>query len=99
MSNGTPFGTPFVDVTKILEQFKLPGVDLHAVLEARRKDVEALTQANRIAYENMQALAKREAEILQQTMTEWQAAMAGMAGKSPAEKGTEGNGASAQGGG
>ena len=92
MSNGNPFGTPFVDVTKILEQFKIPGVDLHAVLEARRKDVEALTQANQIAFENMQALAKREAEILQQTMAEWQGAMGGMAGKSPAEmasKGTE----------
>ena len=92
MSNGTPFGTPFVDVTKILEQFKLPGIDISAILEARRKDVEALTQANQIAYDSMQALARREAEILQQTMTEWQGAMAGMAGKSPAEmaaKGTE----------
>ena len=91
MSNG-PFGTPFVDVTKILEQFKLPGIDLQSIVEALRKDVEALTQANQIAYESMQALARREAEILQQTMGEWQGAMAGMAGKSPAEmaaKGTE----------
>ena len=85
MSNGNPFGMPFVDITKILEQFKLPGIDIQAVLDARRKDVEALTQANQIAYDNMQALAKREAEILQQTMTEWQAAMAGMARKSPTE--------------
>jgi phasin family protein len=85
-------GMPFVDVTKILEQFKLPGIDLQAVVEARRKDMEALAQANQIAYENIQALARREAEILQQTMSEWQGAMAGMAGKSPAEvaaKGTE----------
>jgi len=92
MSNGTPFGTPFVDITKILEQFKLPGVDINAIMEARRKDVEALTQANQIAYASMQALAQREAEILQQTMAEWQGAMAGMAGKSPTEmaaKGTE----------
>jgi phasin family protein len=92
MSNGNPFGMPFVDITKILEQFKLPGIDIQAVLDARRKDVEALTQANQIAYESMQALARREAEILQQTMGEWQGAMAGMAGKSPQEmaaKGTE----------
>jgi phasin family protein len=89
MSNGMP---PFVDITKILEQFKLPGVDVNAIMEARRKDVEALTQANQIAYQSMQALAQREAEILQQTMAEWQGAMAGMAGKSPTEmaaKGTE----------
>jgi len=89
MSNGMP---PFVDITKILEQFKLPGMDISALMEARRRDVEALTQANQIAYQSMQALAQREAEILQQTMAEWQGAMAGMAGKSPTEmaaKGTE----------
>ena len=89
MSNGMP---PLVDITKILEQFKLPGIDLQAIMEARRKDMEALTQANQVAYENMQALARREAEILQQTMAEWQGAMAGMAGRSPQEiaaKGTE----------
>ena len=28
MSNGNPFGMPFVDITKILEQFKLPGIDI-----------------------------------------------------------------------
>jgi phasin family protein len=85
-------GMPFVDVTRILEQFKIPGIDMQAILEARRKDLEALAQANQIAYDNMQALARREAEILTQTMAEWQGAMAGMAGKSPAEvaaKGTE----------
>jgi phasin family protein len=85
-------GTPFVDVTKLLEQFKLPGIDIDAIVQARRKDVEALTQANQIVYEAMQALARREAEILQQTMAEWQGAMAGMAGNNPAEmaaKGTE----------
>jgi phasin family protein len=89
MSNGIP---PFVDITKILEQFRLPGVDINAIVEARRKDVEALTQANQVAYESMQALARREAEILQQTMAEWQGAMAGMAGKTPQEmaaRGTE----------
>jgi len=89
MSNGIP---PFVDITKILEQFRLPGVDINAIVEARRKDVEALTHANQVAYESMQALARREAEILQQTMAEWQGAMAGMAGKTPQEmaaRGTE----------
>jgi len=88
----TNTGMPFVDVTKLLEQFKLPGIDMNAIMQARRKDMEALAQANQIAYETMQALARREAEILQQTMSEWQGAMAGMAGTNPAEmaaKGTE----------
>jgi len=88
----TNTGMPFVDVTKLLEQFKLPGIDMNAIMQARRKDVEALAQANQIAYETIQALARREAEILQQSMSEWQGAMTGMTGKNPAEmaaRGTE----------
>jgi len=89
MSNS---GMHFPDITKMLEQLKIPGIDMNAIVEARRKDIEALTQANQMAYESIQALARREAEILQQTMSEWQGAMAGLAGKNPAEmaaKGTE----------
>ena len=55
---------PFMDISKLMEQFKIPGVDLGAVVEARRKDIEALTQANQQAYQGMQALAQRQAEIL-----------------------------------
>ena len=69
---------PFVDVTKLMEQFKLPGIDIPAIVEARRKDIEALTEANRIAFEGMQALAQKQAEILQKSMQEAQSAMQGM---------------------
>ncbi len=65
----------FVDITKLMEQYKLPGVDFGAMVERQRKDIEALTEANRIAAEGMQALAKKEAEILQKTMQEVMAAM------------------------
>lgn len=73
--------SPFADITQMLQQFKVPGVDLSSLIDARRKDIEALAEANRQAYEGMQAIAKRQAEILQQTMTEWQAAAQNMAGK------------------
>lgn len=59
---------PFGDVTKMIEQFKLPGVDLSAIVEARRKDIEALVQANKAAYESMQALAHKQTEMLTQAM-------------------------------
>lgn len=65
----------FVDLTKMMEQYKLPGVDFGALVERQRKDIEALTEANRIAAEGMQALAKLEAEIMQKTMQEVMAAM------------------------
>lgn len=73
--------SPFADITQMLQQFKVPGVDLSSLIDARRKDIEALAEANRQAYEGMQAIAKRQTEILQQTMSEWQAAAKNMAGK------------------
>jgi phasin family protein len=65
---------PFADFTKMMEQFRLPGVDMSAVIEARRKDIEALTEANRLAYEGIQALVKKQQEIFAQTMQQLQAA-------------------------
>ncbi len=38
------------EFNKMLEQFKLPGFDVPAVMEARRKDVEALVTANQTAH-------------------------------------------------
>jgi len=76
---------PFVDIAKIMGQFKLPGIDMSAILEARRKDIEALTQANTIAFEGVQSLAQKQAEILRESMEEAQLAMHRMAaGTAPA---------------
>ena len=65
---------PFMDVSQLLEQLKVPGVDVNAIMEARRKDIEALVSANRQAYEGMQLLGQRQAEMLREAMTEWQVA-------------------------
>jgi phasin family protein len=54
----------FGDVTKMIEQFKLPGVDMSALAEARRKDIEALVEANKTAYDSLQALARKYTEML-----------------------------------
>ena len=72
---------PFGDIAQMLQQFKVPGVDLGALMDARRKDIEALAEANRQAFEGMQAIARRQAEILQQTMGEWQESAQKLAGK------------------
>ena len=65
----------FGDLTKMVEQFKLPGVDTAEIVAARRKDIDALVQANRATYEGMQALANRQAEMLKQAMQDIQAAV------------------------
>ena len=66
MAQNTP--NPFADLAKMFEQFKIPGVDMTAIVDARRKDVEALTQVNQAAYESMQAMARKQADMLAQAM-------------------------------
>lgn len=68
------------DLTKLFEQFKVPGVDLEALADWQRKDFEALAEANRQAYEGMQALFERRNEILQDSLAKWQASMQGVVG-------------------
>ncbi len=65
------------DPTKMVEefstamkQFRLPGLNIESVVESQKKNLEALTSANRVAFEGLQAVAKRQAEILQETMNE-----------------------------
>jgi phasin family protein len=61
------------EIAKTVEQFGLPGLDAGALLEGRRKDIEALAEANRIALSGMQELARKQGEILQATLQELQA--------------------------
>jgi len=58
------------EFNKMVSQYKLPGVDTDALVASQRRNVEALTSANRAAFEGVQAIAKRQAEILQETMNE-----------------------------
>ena len=62
--------TPVFDFTKLMSQFRLPGVDFAALVDRERKNIEALAKANRIAFEGWQRLVRRQAEILQETMKE-----------------------------
>jgi phasin family protein len=75
---------PFGEFTKMLEQFKLPGFDVPAIMEARRKDVEALVTANQAALQGMQSLAQKQAEMLRSTLGELQS----LAGQFSASGGT-----------
>lgn len=68
---------PFGDVMKMFEQFKMPGIDMAAIVEARRKDVEALVEANKAAYESMQAMGRKQTEMMMQALQAMQAAGTG----------------------
>ena len=67
-STGNTSTNPFGDITKMMEGFKLPGVDMGAIMEARRKDMEALVEANKAAYESIKAMGAKQAEMFKAAM-------------------------------
>jgi phasin family protein len=68
------------DLVKLLEGFRLPGVDTDALVEWQRKDLDALAEANRQAYAGIKALAERRDEILRDTLVQWQEALKNVVG-------------------
>ena len=80
----------FADLTKMIEQFKLPGIDTAEIVAARRKDVDALIEAHQAAYDGMQALANRQAEMLKEAMQDIQASVKGAAAGGVGDPGKQG---------
>jgi phasin family protein len=62
----------FFDAAKAFGDFRVPGVDIQAIVEAQRRNFEALTQANQLATEGFQAVVRRQVEIAQQALSESQ---------------------------
>jgi phasin family protein len=60
---------PFAGLNQLLERANLTGFDAAGIVEARRKDIEAVLEANRIVYAGAQALAQKQLEILRTTMS------------------------------
>ena len=68
MMNETTPTNLFGDIVKLLEQYKLPGIDIAAIIEMRRKDIEALMTANRVALEGAQSAGQKQVELLRGTL-------------------------------
>jgi phasin family protein len=47
--------------------FRIPGFDYTSVIEIQRKNLEALTRANQLAVEGLQAVLRRQIEFAQQS--------------------------------
>ncbi|MBP2313056.1 phasin family protein [Azospirillum soli] len=65
-------GNPFLDfdISKTLGDFKVPGLDVEAIMASQRKNIEAVTAANQLAIEGLQAVLRRQAEILRASVEE-----------------------------
>jgi phasin family protein len=87
----TPFAdfdfTKAMDFSNFMAEWKVPGLDTKAMLDAQRKNIEAIAAANRVAIEGAQAVARRQAEILRQAMQETSKVMQDLASSgAPEEK-------------
>ena len=75
------------DPAKLMSEFKMPGVNMEQAVASQRRNLEALTAANQLAVQGFQAVAKRQAEILKQTLEQTSVAMREvMAAGSPEDK-------------
>ncbi|MDJ0388247.1 TIGR01841 family phasin [Roseomonas sp. E05] len=76
------------DMMRLLSEFRLPAMpDADALAAAQRRNLEALSAANKVALEGAQAVARRHMEILQQSVSEMTQAMQGISGEAtPQEK-------------
>ncbi len=62
---------PDFDMMKVLGEFRMPAMpDMEALAAAQRRNIEALSTANRVALEGAQAVARRHMEIMQNSVTE-----------------------------
>jgi phasin family protein len=65
MSIKSPFD---IDFQKIIADLKIPGIDVDSVIAAQKKNIDAITHANKVAYEGLQALVKRQTEIVREAV-------------------------------
>ena len=70
MGKSFDFAKAFSDFSKTFGNYKMPEVDMDGLLASQRRNIEALTAANRVAFEGVQAIARRQAELLKQALDE-----------------------------
>jgi phasin family protein len=59
---------PFRELEEMLKQWKVPGIDLDGMMASYQKNMDALTEAGRVATEGMKALAERQTQIMRDAM-------------------------------
>jgi phasin family protein len=65
---GSPYDTP--DLTRMMRDYQMPGVDWQELMASQQKNVAALTKANQLLMQGAQTVMQRQIEILQKAMAE-----------------------------
>ena len=58
------------DLTKMMRDYQMPGVDWQELMASQQKNVAALTKANQLLMQGAQTVMQRQVEILQKAMAE-----------------------------
>jgi len=58
------------EFAKMASTYKVPALDMNTLFAGQRKNIEALTTANKAAAEGLKKVAERQAEILQDSLDE-----------------------------
>ncbi len=68
MAGQNPFGDFFTqnDFSKFFENYQSAPFDMQGFMETQRKNIQALTDAQSVAVENIQAIAQRQSAVLSQ---------------------------------
>ncbi len=63
---------PFMenDFTKMFSEFKIPGFDMQSLVATQRRNIEAVQTANQLAVEGVQAVLRRQTEIMKSMVEE-----------------------------
>lgn len=69
---------PSYDPSAAFTAFAMPTFDVDALVASQRRNVEALTEANKLATDGAQAFANRQAEILKNVVDAYADAMRGL---------------------
>jgi phasin family protein len=74
MSQTNPFADAFDTWTKSFSQFQgaVPALDIDGLVKTGQANIAAITEANRVAFEGLQAVAKRQQEMAAAAFSDFQ---------------------------
>ena len=68
----------FDDIFNMAQAIKLPGVNVDALVQGRRKDLEALLEVGRIAQSGAQSLSQKQADMLRASVEDLRNVLTGV---------------------
>jgi phasin family protein len=66
--NDADWGFAGFDFAKLMESCQISGVDAMSLIDMEKKNIDALIEVNRSAYDSWRNLMARQAEVFQETM-------------------------------